>query len=88
MPALYLVQVEESEPQNYQEAKPFFIQNPDAPKGSPKARSKSVIFKDNVLKRTSTLDKIITEKMANKEDFDKILSDALLVHPENNNQGN
>jgi hypothetical protein len=43
------------------------------------------MFKDHVLKRTLTLDKIITEKMANKEDFDKILSDAALVLPENNN---
>jgi hypothetical protein len=86
MPSIYLIQVEESEPQVIEEAQTFFIKNPDAPKESlteNKKRSNSVMFKDHVLKRTSTLDKLITEKMANKEDFDKILNDAEFVLPEN-----
>ena len=73
----YNIEVVESEPQQLDVAEHFWIKNPNAGEPVQMKKSNSILFKDQILKRTATIDKVITERMANNEDFDKLLNDPL-----------
>ena len=73
----YNIEVVESEPQQLDVAEHFWIKNPNAREPVQMKKSNSILFKDQILKRTATIDKVITERMANNEDFDKLLNDPL-----------
>jgi hypothetical protein len=74
---IYNIEIVESEPQEVDVAEHYWIKNPDAGEPKQMKKSNSIIFKDKIVKRTSTIDKVITEKMANNEDFEKMLNDPL-----------
>ncbi len=74
---IYNIEIVESDAKEVDVAEHYWTKNPDAGEPKQMKKSNSIVFKDKILKRTATIDRVITEKMANNEDFEKMLNDPL-----------
>jgi hypothetical protein len=75
-----LINIQESEPQVLDATESFFVRNPDANSIHQRAKSKTVkVDHSPIFKKMRTIERVLTEKIQNNEDFENILTDPLFL---------